>query len=338
MLHYDKSFPIKDLYFIDIICNINFKFDFMKTFWCKVKGLIFFALVVSVVACNKEDLSDCVHSDVSKINEQSSLVRFNSLKDMLDTYLYLSELDEDEKQVWLDSVNITEPLLNHLDSCTDKSIMDVPVALQLLFNKDLRIQIGDTIARYENGVIVSESIAGEKTIDELVLAKITSTPIEIESEENNNLSRSTTVSGPWAIGDKTIWIGSRYIPLPVPIYSDCQHRYVHEFRTIVIYTNQGVVQQLFFDIKFHYKKHKGWREATGENRHVNVNLSIKVFGISGNEMLWNQSYSTKANIEKPICYSFISQTQFNNRWEIFCSGTIVHSVDGYPKTKYTDKW
>lgn len=92
----------------------------------------------------------------------------------------------------------------------------------------------------------------------------------------------------------TAWIGSRYIP--VRLYNDCEHRYVHEFRTVVI-ASTDLVQQLFFDIKFHYKKHQGWREATGENRHVKVNLRIHVAEISDSPgIIWSQTILPKEKL------------------------------------------
>lgn len=135
----------------------------------------------------------------------------------------------------------------------------------------------------------------------------------------------------------TAWIGSRYIP--VRLYNDCEHRYVHEFRTVVI-ASTDLVQQLFFDIKFHYKKHQGWREATGENRHVKVNLRIHVAEISDSPgIIWSQNYSTKGKIEHPICWTSMARVdQFEGKWKITCEGEIIHSVDGFSGTERLDHW
>jgi len=94
------------------------------------------------------------------------------------------------------------------------------------------------------------------------------------------------------------------------------------------------------DIKFHYKKNQGWREATGENRHVYIkNFRITVAGIQGGGVLWDKSFSTQGKIELPVCWiSMVKAEDFNRKWSIECTGTIEHSVDGFPNTKRVDIW
>lgn len=283
---------------------------------------------LSLFSCQKETILN----DKSTITTKAVLenkIAFQSTKDMINTYLSLSQLNEEEKEAWIDSTNIENPLLEHIEECTDSSMLQTPIAWQMLFNKELKVQIGDTIAIYKKGQVLAESINGIEVKNNIVLAQISVSSIKTPQTR-------VGIVGNWA-SHGTAWIGSRYIP--VRLYNDCEHRYVHEFRTVVI-ASTDLVQQLFFDIKFHYKNHQGWREATGENRHVKVNLRIHVAEISDSPgIIWSQNYSTKGKIEHPICWTSMARVdQFEGKWKITCEGEIIHSVDGFSGTERLDHW
>ncbi len=287
-----------------------------------------------IVSCEKELLTNEVNPSNLTKNER---IVFKTTSQLLDTYFSLCQFNEIEKKKWIDSVDVEKPFLSYFKECKDSSLLETPIAWQMLFNNDLEVQIGDTIAKYKNGKIVAESIKGELLLEKYIMAQISIGHIPVTN--SNSISSRTVVTGNWAgnVGN-TVWMGTRYIP--VELYSGWQHRYVHEFRTIMIEASGNIVQQLFFDIKFHYKKNQGWREATGENRHVYIkNFRITVAGIQGGGVLWDKSFSTQGKIELPVCWiSMLKAEDFNRKWSIECTGTIEHSVDGFPNTKRVDIW
>lgn len=299
--------------------------------WNKFKYYNVIILLLLLTSCEKES----INTMITPTEIYKDRLFFQTTQEMLDTYIKLTQLSYEEKEKWIDSVSIKEPLLDCINECQDSSILEMPTAWQILFNKDLEIQIGDTIAKYKDGEIIAKLIKNEKVCSKTILAKISVSEI-MKEEDNNEISTRATVSGNWS-SNGTVWIGTRNIP--VKLYSDCEHRYVHEFRTVMIATSNNLIQQLFFDIKFHYKKNQGWREATGENRHIEVDLSINVAGMPGYGINWKQSFSTKNRIEHSVCYASMALVdQFNGRWNINCTGQIIHSVDGFQLTKVTDRW
>lgn len=290
-------------------------------------------LILFMASCEKESLTD--NTRLEKLAKNQRVI-FKNSSHLINTYLYLCNLEEEEKMQWLDSINIENSFLNYPEEYKDSSLSDAPIAWQMLFNSNLEVQVGDTIAKYENGKVIAKSIKGQPIIDEKTIAQITIT--HVPASNNVSVSSRAAIEGNWADSGDTEWMGTRYIP--VELYSDCQHRYVHEFRTVVIRLTEDIIQQLYFDIKFHYKKNQGWREATGENRHIYLrDFKINVEGITGSGIKWNKTFSTNKKTELSVCWASLRKAgDFGNKWKIQCTGTIEHSVDGFPNTKRIDVW
>ena len=148
--------------------------------WNKFKYYNVIILLLLLTSCEKES----INTMITPTEIYKDRLFFQTTQEMLDTYIKLTQLSYEEKEKWIDSVSIKEPLLDCINECQDSSILEMPTAWQILFNKDLEIQIGDTIAKYKDGEIIAKLIKNEKVCSKTILAKISVS--EIMKEEDNN--------------------------------------------------------------------------------------------------------------------------------------------------------
>lgn len=289
---------------------------------------IAFASMSILSACQQEE------SIQQSIDGTKERINFKSTQDFLDTYLAVANLNYEEQKLWIDSTKIEEPLFYNIENCQDESMQEAPIAWQILFNKNMEAQINDTLVAYKEGVVYATAVKGKALPTPITIATINTS----SNYEDSNTRASVT--GGW-VNKGTGWFAQRYHE--IPLASGWRHRYVHEFRTVCITSGYATIQQLFFDIKFQYKKHKGWRQAGTETRTVEIrNLRFVVSHIqNGSPILLNQTIKTTQPLQFPICYVKMNTPDgipFQNKWSVQCTGQITHTVEGRPDSKVVDNW
>lgn len=110
-----------------------------------------------------------------------------------------------------------------------------------------------------------------------------------------------------------------------------RHQYVHELKSVIVnFTNinGGISKKsnLYLVLKFEYKKNKGWREATGEQRNIYVNLNI----CKRNLLQINRTQEIL--IESREVMSGVNQHSIN------IEGTIRHEVIGRTDSRRENRW
>lgn len=295
-----------------------------------------FVICLSVItSCQSDDLILSNDSTINVGEDKKAMLTFDSAKDFCDTYLAVSQLDYEGQKHWVDSVGIDNSLFYSIEECEDLSMHRAPRAFQMLFNRDMEMQINDTLIGYDSGIMYVKSIKGKEVSSPVEFGKIKVFQVE---DENDEAETRAIVSGGW-VKKGTGWFGQRYHE--IFLAAGWKHRYVHEFRTIhMVAGPNNDVQQLFFDIKFQYRKNSGWKEATAETRDVNVSLSFWIENFSFDvPFKIRRSYTTTRNIEIPVAWAkWAAVDAFQWKWTVTCTGQINHMVVNNPSSKVVDIW
>lgn len=267
-----------------------------------------FCLVLILASCEKEQ------DFTSQQPAEKTRVFFNSTKDFYDTYQALSEMDCDEQIEWINSRGIKEPLYDSIENCTDEIMLEMPRSFQALFNKQLEVEINDSIICFKEGKMYVKSIKNKSLLSPTLYGEV------FINKDSNPETRIFTPYG--KIGLSAL--------CEIHLAAGWRHQYVHEIRSVLVNFTRplgkvDIKSNLFLILKFEYKKHKGWREATAELRNIYVNLN----GYKRNFIKVNRTQEILLQVHQFDTY-YIPQNGGHN---IVITGTIRHEVIGRPESK-----
>ena len=264
-------------------------------------------------------LSSCEKEEnvISQPQQEKTRVSFNSTKDFYDTFQALSKMDCEEQIAWINSRGIKEPLYDSIENCTDTIMLDMPRAFQALFNKQLEVEVNDSIIFFNEGRMYVKSIQN----------KLLTTPTLYGEVFIDKCSVATTRS---IYNNPYGKIGTSYLR-EIQLASGWRHQYVHELKSVIVnFTNinGGISQKsnLYLGLKFEYKKNKGWREATGEQRNIYINLNIckrNLLQINRTQEILIESREVMPGV---------------NQHSINIEGTIRHEVIGRTDSRRENRW
>lgn len=273
----------------------------------------FFCFVLMFSSCEKEQ-DIIIPQQIEKTR-----VHFNSTQDFYDTFQALSKMDCDEQIAWINSRGIKEPLYDSIENCTDSVMLDMPRAFQALFNKQLEVEVNDSIILFHEGKMYVRSIAKHNLATPTLYAEV------IIEKDATALTRATYKT---PLGK----LGVAYI-CEIHLASGWRHQYVHELKSIVVRfkNNTGgsnIRSSLYLALKFEYKKHKGWREATAELRNIYVNLSIckrNFIQVNRNQEILIDAFEIPENLA-PLTH------------DVYITGTIRHEIVGRTDSRRENNW
>ncbi|MEY8687077.1 hypothetical protein AB9N12_13400 [Bacteroides sp. AN502(2024)] len=257
--------------------------------------------------------------------ETFSRISFKNTQEFFDTFNKLSLKSYDEQIKW-SRMHSSAPFLLHCDGCEDNEIFNMPTSFQALFDKHLEIQINDSILKYVNGemILISDD---EKIVCGNAIA------ISASSLEQSPTSRTTTNV---TFGK----LGANHQQECTPYnYGKYKFKYVHELKSVNIRINNQDAEALFITLKLEYKG-RSWHEA-GESRTINLNLSgyAKVGNYGGGNINVNSTINVAKNHDFLLLPAFIIPNGLPVRvWTVNITGTITHTMNGFPETKWVDTW
>lgn len=276
------------------------------------KSIIAFFLCICFFSCENHELTD-------QANESTNISRniFSSSNAFYEAFDDLSRMEYDEQLKWVEANNDEYSLFKNIDSCNDEIMLKMPRSFQALFNKDLEVQVSDTILAFENGDLYIKEINGQ-TISKQLYGNVEVSPIsnEIKANEDEIETRYMYEVGPGKIGT------SYQYEFKLPENS-IKFKYVHELVSVKIASGSFFISKLFLVIKLEYKGSK-WKVAS-EPREVFVDLNIE------RRLLKNVRYNVELFIEEKGASSL-------DPHKIYINGAIWHTVVGYPSSKKCNSW
>lgn len=268
-------------------------------------------------------LSSCEKEEnvISQQQQEKTRVSFNSTKDFYDTYQALSKMDCDEQIAWINSCGIKEPLYDSIENCTDEIMLDMPRAFQALFNKQLEVEVNDSVILFSEGKMYVKSIQN----------KLLTTPTlygEVFIDKGSTVTTRTEYQNPYGK------IGQSFL-CEISLSAGWRHQYVHELKSVIVnLTRPGgnihLRSNLYLVLKFEYKKNKGWREATAELRNIYVNFNF----YKHNFLQVNRTQEILLTAQDFDSYNIPSGPGHI----IDISGTIRHEVIGRTDSRRENQW
>lgn len=250
---------------------------------------------------------------------EKTRVHFNSTQDFYDTFQALSKMDCDEQIAWINSRGIKEPLYDSIENCNDSVMLDMPRAFQALFNKQLEVEVNDSIISFNEGKMYVNSIGNHNLTTPTLYAEV------ITEKNATPLTRTLYRTPLGKIGKASI--------CEIHLASGWRHQYVHELKSVVVrFTNNrggfNIRSSLYLALKFEYKKHKGWREATGELRNIYVNLDIckrNFIKVNRNQEILLDAFEITSELAP-------------STHDIYIKGTIRHEIIGRLDSRRENRW
>lgn len=277
--------------------------------------IAYLCLSFMLSSCEKEE------NIISQQQQEKTRVSFNSTKDFYDTYQALSKMDCDEQIAWINSCGIKEPLYDSIENCTDEIMLDMPRAFQALFNKQLEVEVNDSVILFSEGKMYVKSIQNKLLITPTLYG-------EVFIDKGSTATTRTTYQNPYGK------IGQSFL-CEIQLASGWKHQYVHELKSVIVnFTKPGgkidVRSNLYLGLKFEYKKNKGWKEATGELRNIYINLNI----CKRNLLQVNRTQEILIQTHEFDSYNIPSGPGH----VIDISGTIRHEVIGRTDSRRENQW
>lgn len=245
---------------------------------------------------------------------KEAMQSFSSSKDFFDTFDKLSNLSNEEQKEWIKSNGIKNSLLTDIEYCQDSVMLEMPRSFQMLFNKNMEVEIENSIVYFKEGSMFIKSNA---TTTPILFSKV-----EFEKNAETRIEYSVPYDDYGPSYQKEIDIPGKY-----------KFKYVHELRSLgfVIYNPAPqYTSRLFLFIKLEYKGRK-W-DVSGEPRNIYINLLLFDGGIAFNRNLLN------ATMNQELLLETISIGSIRRDHLIRVDGSITHEVIGYPKTKMKNSW
>lgn len=280
-----------------------------------MKNLFYLTACLSLVLI----LSSCEKNEnfITQQLHEKTRVSFNSTKDFYNTFQALSQMDCNEQIAWINSRGIKEPLYDSIENCTDTIMLDMPRAFQALFNKQLEVEINDSIIFFNEGKMYVKSIQNKSLTTPALYGEVFIDKGTIATTRSNYYNPFGKV-------------GVSFL-CEIRLASGWRHQYVHELKSVIVnFTNiKGGISQksnLYLGIKFEYKKKKGWREATAEKRNIYINLNVckrNLLQVNRTQEILIESREVMSGV---------------NGHNINISGTIRHEVIGRTDSRRENSW
>lgn len=272
---------------------------------------LLFVMIFIMTSCEQAEVN------LPDTSPKEAMQSFSSSKEFFDTFDKLSNLSYEEQKEWIKSNRIKNSLLTDIESCQDSVMLEMPRSFQILFNKDLEVEIENSIVYFKEGSMFIKSSS--------------STPILFSKLEfGKNAETRTEYSVPYndygVSFQKDIEMPSKY-----------RFKYVHELRSIGFVITQPTTQymsRLFLFIKLEYKGKK-WHVA-GEPRNIYINLGYSDPSNNYSNQLKRNLLNATLNQEILLYVKNIGIIP--NNYVINIDGTIIHEVIGHPNTKKTNTW
>lgn len=250
---------------------------------------------------------------------QESRISFKNTKDFFNTFNELSQKCYEEQIEW-SKKHSSAPLLLNIGQCEDNEMINMPTSFQALFDKQLEVQINDSIFKYTNGdlYLITEN---EKIVCGSAFA------ISASSEEQPSTRNTVTDVTFGKLG-----MNHQNGCYPRNYQTQYNFKYVHELKSVQLRVNNEAAEGLFMTLKLEYKGRK-WHEA-GESRTISLNLKI-----NGSDNVINNTIRANRNYDYLLCPVIYLRGYTSDRvWHVNISGTITHTMDGFPETKWVDTW
>lgn len=304
--------------------------------------LAFYSICIFLAACtgneieNNEEYLPQSKEALSPVGEESLMLYFNSTADFFQTFHQLLIEDENAQLKWVSNKNF-EALLSNTQLCTDSTMLSMPKAFQALFNKDLKVNINDSIIHYNQGNLYvieinnkklkSPILCGNGNIDLIQVPTTRTVSGHVGFDEGNGLNHQYEFKRPQ----------SKY-----------KYKYVNQLRSYRIIINRQASAILAFMIKFEYKYSAGWKNA-GLPRNLSIQLSAGA-SVQGNGILayhelfpFNSGYVANYNNITDPHEVPLARVDFDNNlnrwiWDVAIGGRITQVVVGESNTSWTDIW
>lgn len=268
--------------------------------------------IIILTSCEKGELEFNENSKVTDI------LSFNSTKDFLTTFDNLAKLSYEEQMKWNETYGINTSLYFNKSFCNDEIMLKMPRAFQILFNKDMEIQINDSIIHFNKGNLYVQSYKSKSLSTPIFWGKVS-----VNDSIEAPLTKATYSTPYNKIGT------SFQTNIEIP-NNKHKFKYVHELKSVgfTITNNQSHIiehiSKLFLVLKLEYKS-SSWHEA-GEARNIYIDLNIckrNLLGVSKNQEILIDTASF-FNTSTPHVINI--------------SGNIIHEVIGHPGTRKTNWW
>lgn len=282
------------------------------------------SLFFMLMSCSNE-----LSEGYNDTHESIPCLEFDTSKEFLDTFDYLSEINEIELIQWIEVNNKTSTLSSSINN-QDELIKNTPRAFQALFNKKLEVKINNSIVQYcngdlfiityQNGQVLKKEYYGSAKYDDIQSANI----------------NTRNHSGSLKPNDKQ---SSRQHGFSISA-NDYQYKYVHQMRSFTIRMGSYIRCVLTLDVKMEYKKSGSWKPA-GRARTVELNLT-GWHSWKGNRKEFTAKtakpdYWTEGNITYNLATIDVTSVYSGDTvWNFDFSGTITQEVVGYPDSRWTD--
>lgn len=281
-------------------------------------------LLVVIVACIITLIS-CEKNESIFVEESASNMRvvFDSKMDLFDTYTRLMDMNYEDQTRWIDSVGIDRPLYKNIEFCNDEVMIELPRAFSLLFNKDLEVQVADTVVVFDNGKMLVRSIGDQTLSYNLEFATVELNNIESEPKTRGTILVLNKYGKVFASHQQEFFIpGNKH-----------KFKYVHDYKTLRIYLNDNLtIYQLFMDLKLEYRGSRKWKVAS-EPRSIVIDLHISGHPIPISIKRNNIVYNHQINMFQIHCLNHNHSTVHIN-----LSGSITQTINGVPGSKWIDTY
>ncbi len=295
-----------------------------------MKYLFLFFTISALFSCTEEDL---------KIDKKEELglsepkVIFQSSQEFYETYTSLLNKPYEDLLEWSNEKGINSALMN-INLCNDKEMCYMPRAFQALFNKNLEIQIQDSILQYQQGDLYITCINKIQLDSPVWYGSAVCDSISDEDPITTRMHYDVTFDHK---------AKSRQHEFRDANISSYHYKYVHQLKstTVRLAGVSGVYRTLILDLKLEYRKTGGWKVA-GRPRDIVLN-----FNYSAKTNSYNQSgpvQRTLNGVEKNYEFSLASWLQplgvtpQSMIWDVNLNGTITQTMTGYPNTKWIDSY
>lgn len=260
--------------------------------------------------------------------EMVTRITFKDASDFINTFNELSKEGYDKQLEWAKG-HSSSPLLPYVDNCQDSEMQKMPTAFQALFDKQLEVQINDSILKYINGELFWVSDGGN-----ILCGDASATFLD---EQPSTRTQTDVTFG-------KLGLNHQFSFVPVNYKDYYTFKYVHELKSVHVRVNNENAEALFLALKLEYKG-SSWHEA-GESRTVIFQLSGSAsvpgnYGMNINELNHAFTFNVQKNYDYLLGPAFIIYNGMNvpNRfWSVNLKGTITHWMVGYPETKWVDVW
>lgn len=269
-------------------------------------------IIITLTSCEKGE------PEFNENSKVTDILSFNSTKDFLTTFDDLAKLSYEEQMKWNEAHGINTSLYFNKSFCNDEIMLKMPRSFQILFNKNMEIQINDSIIHFNKGSLYVKSYKSKSLSSPILWGKVW-----VNDSIETSLTKATYSTPYNKIGT------SFQTNIKIPNNKN-EFKYVHELKSVgfTITNNQSHITEhisrLFLVLKLEYKR-SSWREAS-EARNIYIDLNIckrNLLGVSKNQEILIDTASF-FNTSTPHVINI--------------SGNIIHEVIGYPETKKINWW